>query len=57
MTAFDYVNVGKPVRLDALHCKPPFSGYSVLQIFCNKVEPADAILSVAKNNWNGNFYM
>ena len=57
MTAFDYVNVGKPVRLDALHCKPPFSGYSVSQIFCNKVEPANAILSVTKNNWNGNFYI
>ena len=32
-----------------------FCGSRVLQLFCHKVEAANAILSVAKNNWNGSF--
>ena len=32
-----------------------FCGSRVLQLFCHKVQAANAILSVAKNNWNGNF--
>ena len=32
-----------------------FCGSRVLKLFCHKVEAANAILSVAKNNWNGDF--
>ena len=32
-----------------------FCGSSVLQLLCHKVQGANAILSVVKNNWNRNF--
>ena len=33
-----------------------FCGSRVLRLFCHKLDAANAILSVVKNNWNGKFY-
>ena len=32
-----------------------FCGSRILQLFCHKAKAANAILSIAKNNWNENF--
>ena len=32
-----------------------FCGSRILQLFCHKVEAADAIWSVVKDRWKGNF--